>query len=112
VYPHWTVELTFPITSVHTGSVCSSLGKTSRPVAEHIEFCPRGTEPCNWVQQFAATRSLREHTVSSAFTASECVAEEELLSTRPEFRIMPARCWIRASAILREARIPPGYIGV
>jgi len=50
VYPYLTVELTLPLTSVHTGSVCSSLGKTSLPVAEHIEFCPRGTEPGNWVQ--------------------------------------------------------------
>ena len=49
MYPHWTVELTLPLTSVHTGSVCSSLGKTSRPVAEHIEFCPLGTERGNWV---------------------------------------------------------------
>src|ERR1035441_5873658 len=56
---------------------------------------------CNGTVQLgtAATRSLRERPVSSAFTASECIAEEELPSTRPESRRMPSRLRIRASAI-------------
>src|ERR1039458_10126976 len=64
---------------------------------------------CNGTVQLgtAATRSLRERPVSSAFTASECVAEEELPSTRPESRSMPARCWIRASAIYQHLTQAP-----
>jgi hypothetical protein len=44
--------------------------------------------------------------------ASGNVAGKVMPSTRPESRNLPARRLIRASAILREARIAPGYMGV